>query len=201
MQTTQLTNGRGWLAANHAASIARIDAELGHPLQITEAGRSKEKADANYAAYLAYLNGTGPWAPIALPGDQSVHVFGGAIDSDEAQRHLELMKRHGWIRTVIRNGVVVERWHFERFADLDQHRHDTQEEDDMFTDEDREMLRQVREHLGGANSRTTSARQDIDEIGRDVSTLRKILGSTIARAKKGDTIGTRLDAIRKKLGA
>lgn len=173
MDQVDLGHGRGWLAREHAESIWRIDAELGHPMQITEAGRSHEKADANYAAYLAYLNGAGPWAPIALPGDQSVHCLGGAIDSDEAQQHLELMKRHGWIRTVIRNGVIVEVWHFERFRDHDQHRNDPIEGDDMFTDADRAKIDWLMDQHGGSSSRTTSAREDIDEVLRLLDALAK----------------------------
>lgn len=116
--------GRGWASPEAAASIWRIDAELGHPLQITEAGRSAEDADANYARYQAYLNGTGPWAPIAYPSWLSVHCWGNAIDSNEAQNDISMMGRHGWRRTVYRNGVLVEEWHFERFEDEDQHRFD-----------------------------------------------------------------------------
>ena len=119
-----LGHGRGWASPEAAASIWRIDAELGHPLQITEAGRSAEDADANYAAYQAYLNGTGPWAPIAYPSWLSVHCWGGAIDSDEAQQFVDRMQRHGWRRTVYRNGVLAEPWHFEQFIDEDQHRFD-----------------------------------------------------------------------------
>lgn len=81
-----------------------------------------------------------------------------------------------------------------------------QEEDDMFTDDDRKLLQQVRDQLGGAADRKTSLRQDVDEIGREVSTIRKLIGRTVARAKNGDTIGVSLDKIiahlggRKKLG-
>ncbi|GGO59173.1 hypothetical protein GCM10010910_01510 [Microbacterium nanhaiense] len=80
------------------------------------------------------------------------------------------------------------------------------EEDDMFTDDDRKLLQQIRDQQGGASSRKTSLRQDVDEIGREVSAIRKLIGSTLARAKAGDTIGVRLDKIiahlggRKKLG-
>ncbi|MGO3662430.1 hypothetical protein, partial [Microbacterium gubbeenense] len=163
-----LGHGRGWLADDAAASLARIDAALGHAMQVTEAGRSQEKADENYAAYLAYLNGSGPWAPIALPGNQSVHCLGRAIDTDEGQEHITLLAEHGWRRTVYRAGRLVEPWHFEYFADEDQHINE-QEDDDMFTDQDREMLKAVREQLGGANSRKTSAREDIDKVLRYLS--------------------------------
>ena len=121
---TDLGFGRGWASPEAAASIWRIDAALGHAMQITEAGRSAADADRNYARYQAYLNGTGPWAPIAYPSWMSVHCWGNAIDSDEAQRFIALMARHGWRRTVYRNGKLEEPWHFEYFIDEDQHRFD-----------------------------------------------------------------------------
>lgn len=132
MNTVDLGHGRGWLEADAAASILRIDRELGHPLQITEAGRTWERQNEHFQHYLEF------GSPIALdPDTPSVHQEGEAIDSDEAQDHISLMERHGWYRTVYRNKKLIERWHFERFADRDQHRNDppptTQvpEEDDM----------------------------------------------------------------------
>lgn len=112
-----LGGGRGWLDAAAAASIHRIDAALGHALQITEAGRTWAQQNAHYKAYLA---GTGV---IALhPDTPSIHQLGNAIDSDEAQKHLSLMAEHGWGRTVYRNGVLVEPWHFEYVPANDKHR-------------------------------------------------------------------------------
>lgn len=136
-----LSHGRGWLTAESAASIHRIDREIGHPLQITEAGRNWDEQNEHWLTYLRV------GYPIALhPDAPSVHQEGDAIDSDEAQQILGVMTDHGWIRTVYRwvNGVwtLVERWHFERFPDKDNHRNDpapsgagatpsTFEEDDM----------------------------------------------------------------------
>lgn len=124
MVAVDLGDGRGWLEEPAAKSIARIDIfELGHPMQITEAGRSYAYQDGHYQRYVHYLNG-GPWAPIALaPWTPSVHQKGGAIDSNEAQRHLEMMEWNGWRRTVYRNGKLVELWHFEYFLHLDNRRH------------------------------------------------------------------------------
>lgn len=118
-----LSGGRGWLTAEAAASIHRIDAQIGHRLQITEAGRSFFQQEEHWLRYLR--NGY----PIALnPNTPSVHQIGDAIDSDEAQRILAVMEDHGWRRTVYRwvNGVwtLVERWHFEYFIAKDNHRFD-----------------------------------------------------------------------------
>lgn len=118
-----LSHGRGWLTAESAASIHRIDREIGHPLQITEAGRNWDEQNEHWLTYLRV------GYPIALhPDAPSVHQKGDAIDSDEAQQILGVMTDHGWIRTVYRrvNGVwtLIERWHFERFPDKDNHRND-----------------------------------------------------------------------------
>lgn len=149
MRATDLGHGRGWADAGAAASIRRVDQALGHPAQITEAGRDWERQNDHWQAYLRYLAG-GPWAPIALsPDAPSIHQLGNAVDSDEWQKHVALLARHGWRRTVYRkiNGVwtLVEPWHFEYFADRDQHRNDPapageitnppdaeEDEDDMF---------------------------------------------------------------------
>lgn len=118
-----LKGGRGWLTKESTASIHRIDKQLGHYLQITEAGRTWAEQNVHWLRYLK--NGY----PIALnPDTPSVHQKGDAIDSDEAQNHISMMTDHGWIRTVYRwvNGVwtLVERWHFEHFIERDNHRYE-----------------------------------------------------------------------------
>uniref|UniRef100_A0AAU6R6Y0 Endolysin n=1 Tax=Micrococcus phage Kurnik TaxID=3092208 RepID=A0AAU6R6Y0_9CAUD len=136
-----LGGGRGWLDAAAAASVRRIDAAIGHMLQITEAGRSFFTQEQHWLKYQR------DGYPIALnPNTPSEHQKGKAIDSDEAQKFVALMEEHGWYRTVYRwvNGVwtLVERWHFEYFIDRDKHRFDPtpaapgqsiKEDDDMTT--------------------------------------------------------------------
>lgn len=133
--------GRGWLSRSAAASVRRIDRQIGHPLQITEAGRTWGRQNEHWLTYKRV-----GW-PIALhPDTPSEHQKGLSIDSDEAQRIIAILEDHGWRRTVYRwvNGVwtLVERWHFEYFAHLDNHRNDpapsgsntaapVSEEDDM----------------------------------------------------------------------
>lgn len=125
-------HGRGWLSATAAASIQRIDAALGHPLQITEAGRTGERQQELRDLW---LDGKGFYA---APRGESPHERGDAVDSDEAQRHLDLMAEHGWYRP-----LDDERWHFLHRPSRDQHRNDpapaghttspapTPQEDDM----------------------------------------------------------------------
>lgn len=130
--------GRGWLDKGAAASIKRIDKALGHPLQITEAGRNWEQQNAHFQHYLKY------GSPIALsPDTPSIHQKGGAVDSNEAQRVHSLMEEHGFRRTVYRwvNGkwTLVEPWHYEYFPQYDLHINDPatppilSKEDDMTT--------------------------------------------------------------------
>lgn len=111
-----LGGGRGWLNDGPAASIKRIDAALGHRMQITEAGRTWAQQNAHYQRYLKY------GSPIALRPGTSLHEKGSAIDTNEGQNHIALLQSHGWRRTVYRNGKLVEPWHFEYFAGEDKYR-------------------------------------------------------------------------------
>lgn len=194
MKMTALSYDRGWLDAPAAASLARIDAEIGHPLDINESGRTWAQQNAHYQRYLAYLVG-GPWAPIALPPGSSIHEFGRAIDTDE--QITAVLNRHGWRHTVYRGGRLVEPWHYEYEQDNDQHRDEGDPEMAGISNEwigERlggtntrgpsitDLLREVdskldalaldqtwiKEQLGGSNSRDTSLRQDVDQILREL---------------------------------
>lgn len=126
-------HGRGWLAPAPAASLRRIDAQLGRPADINEAGRSPEQANENrrkWLAYERYLNG-GPWAPkapYALGADQSVHCWGGAADTDDSYdpHAARVWLDNGWVQTALypNNLAKHEPWHREYFAHLDKHRFD-----------------------------------------------------------------------------
>ena len=148
-----LSGGRGWLTAESAASIHRIDAQIGHRLQITEAGRSWDEQNAHWLTY--QRNGY----PIALnPNAPSVHQIGDAVDSDEAQQILHIMADHGWVRTVYRwvNGqwTLVERWHFEHFIEKDNYRSGGNvagSEDDMTPEQDRRLEAVFQALFGAAN--------------------------------------------------
>lgn len=127
VQKTALTHDRGWASPAAAASIHRIDAQLGRPADINEAGRSREKADENYRKWLEYLAG-GPWAPFALPADESVHVTGDAADSDDWYDPVAaaVWYDNGWRQTARYPGNPKkdEPWHGEHFEHLDNHRND-----------------------------------------------------------------------------
>lgn len=125
MQKRDLGHGRGWLDAPAAASVRRIDRQLGRPADINDAGRSAAVADENYRKWLAYKNG-GPWAPYALPGRLSVHCKGRAADSDDwYNAHAAAVWRdNGWRQTARYSDDRDEPWHGEYFAHLDNHRND-----------------------------------------------------------------------------
>jgi hypothetical protein len=138
--TVSLSGGRGRLRPEAAASIARVDHELGRLLDINSAWRSPVTQARLRKAYIDYLNGRGPWAPIALEPEDSVHCDGWAIDTDDGQpvgsRTDRILVDHGWILTVYRNGNLVEPWHREYDKTRDNHL-----EDDMaITDSDAKKI-------------------------------------------------------------
>lgn len=121
---TQLSHGRGQLADAAAASLHRVDAHIGHPLQITEAGRPMWLQQQYWDEYQAYLNG-GPWAPIAaFPSDEAPHIRNGGEAFDTNERNTPVLNEHGWFHTVFRDGELVEPWHYEYQWWRDQHRND-----------------------------------------------------------------------------
>lgn len=153
--------GRGRLHPLAAASLARVDAQFrsafGRAADVNEAWRSPEQADKNFAAYQAWLRyqaGKGPkvpWAPIGLPAKDSVHCRGFAVDTDDTSPgQMLIWNLNGWFWTVYRwvDGVrtLVERWHLEYDPSRDKNQgaalasgaSGSQEEDDMYTQEDRD---------------------------------------------------------------
>jgi len=122
MQRTDIGHGRGWLDAPAAASLARVDEAIGHPLQITEAGRTGERQQQLRDLW---LTGKGNYA---APRGESPHERGDAFDSNEAQKHVALLEEHGWVRP-----LPEEPWHFLRRASLDQHRNDPAPADNTIT--------------------------------------------------------------------
>lgn len=116
--TVLINGGRGRATLQCAQSIHRIDAQLGRLLDINSAWRDPLEQEKLYTAYRNYVNGNGPWAPIALKPEDSVHCDGEAIDSDDQSAEMvKLLGDNGWFRTVYRwvNGVytLVEPWHYE----------------------------------------------------------------------------------------
>lgn len=123
--TVSIGGGRGRLAPNPAASIARIDAQLGRPADINDAWRSPEQADKNRDAWLAFLNGTGPWAPFALDRWGSIHCRGYATDSDDwySAPAATIWRRNGWRQTALYKpgDPRREEWHGEYDEALDEY--------------------------------------------------------------------------------
>lgn len=113
MLQVDLGHGRGWAAPDAAASIFRIDAQIGHPVQVTEAGRTHERQ----AELRANWEAGEPGYYFALPPDPpegpSVHQSGEAVDSDE---HDAPWEENGWVQTALQRG---ETWHREYRRDRD----------------------------------------------------------------------------------
>lgn len=123
-EAVDIGHGRGRLAAPAAASLARIDAQLGRPADVNEAWRSPAQADANYAKWVAYRDGYGPIAPYALPASESIHCRGYAVDSDDWYSAAAAVWRdNGWVQTARYPGTNRdEPWHGEYVYSLDNHR-------------------------------------------------------------------------------
>lgn len=122
MSTTTLAGGRGILPAPAAASIHRIDAQLGRLVPITEAGRTYER---QLYLYTQYVNGV-PGFNRALHPDNPLanHVIAegrrGAIDTEAVRLGViseAAMNAHGWYRT-----AADEYWHYEYFEERDTRR-------------------------------------------------------------------------------
>lgn len=122
--TVDIGFGRGRLAPGPAASLRRIDAQLGRPADINDAWRSPEQADRNRAAWVAYQNGTGPVAPYALDRWGSIHCRGYAGDSDDwyDPEAAAVWQRNGWRQTALYpvGDRRREEWHGEYDEDLDE---------------------------------------------------------------------------------
>lgn len=109
MMPVSIGYGRGWLDQSAAASVTRIDAELGRPLDVNSAGRTWQE---QYEAWLRYQAGTGSFA---LHPDNPLarHTKGLAVDTDD---RIGWIGSHGWVAD-----VSGEPWHFEYRAWLDQY--------------------------------------------------------------------------------
>jgi hypothetical protein len=168
-ETVDLGGGRGWLDRPAAESIFRIDRQIGHLLQITDAGRTWGQQNIEFQHYLRY------GSPIALdPDAPSIHQKGNAIDTNEGQDIIGVLEDHGWRRTVYRwvNGVwtLIESWHFEHFTELDNHLNETGDDmsvQDIFDARDGDgrntldLGRQTRSDIAALDAKLTAVLQQL----------------------------------------
>lgn len=136
---TQSGNGaRAWLSPSAAASLRRVDRQLGRTVTVTWGGRSRAEQQKLFDKY--------GWPRAAWPGT-SPHESGNAIDTDEWTKpgFVELMADNGWTRP-----LKKEPWHLVHGNHRDNHLNDpapsggattgTTTEDDMFDEKDRAVL-------------------------------------------------------------
>lgn len=199
-------------AADAAASMLRLEAALGRKHDSNSSYRDYNKQLGMYRAWNAYVNGRGPKPPHAraIHPDYSMHCRGLADDSDDWKTpgYIALALEHGWVRTAAWD--PTEQHHFEYQRGRDQHRTDTalshpttpQEEDDMFTDEDRKMLKathaavfgedsnlaKTQAAAGAAATQSDNVGKVVVEINRKATTLvdaveelREVFGKIIVR--------------------
>lgn len=140
-RTQSGNRARAWLSPTAAASLRRVDRQLGRTVTVTWAGRSRAEQQRLFDKY--------GYPRAAYPGT-SPHESGNAIDTDEHTRagFISLMAANGWVRT-----LASEPWHFVHANYRDKHLNDPvtggtttggssaeTTEDDMFSDEDRKVL-------------------------------------------------------------
>lgn len=119
MDITELPADRGWLDAPAAASVTRIDAALGRPLQIDSAGHSREY---QLQLWQEGQEGGGYYRHPDDDSEPSAHPLGLAIDTLDWFDHVDLLNEHGWFQTVLgSDGQVREQDHFEYDASRDAH--------------------------------------------------------------------------------
>jgi len=102
------------LEASAAASFQRVEARAGRRVDVNSSYRDWDEQMRLYLAYQRHLSG-GPWAPLALHPDLSMHSRGLAIDSDDHSL-MRAADDYGWRAT-----VKTEPWHFDYFRQLDKH--------------------------------------------------------------------------------
>lgn len=114
-------------APDAAASMRRLEADLGRPHDCNSSFRDPVKQLGMFNAWNAYAAGRGPKPPHsrAIHPDKSKHCQGLADDSDDwvTPGYIELAAEHGWIRTAASD--PTERHHFEYQSWRDQHRNET----------------------------------------------------------------------------
>jgi hypothetical protein len=158
-QIIWLRPGVGY-APDAAASMRRLEDELGRPHDCNSSYRDYQKQLSMFDAWNRYV--ASGYNPALYPGhsralhpDKSAHCLGLADDSDDwaTPGYITLASRHGWIRTAATD--PTERHHFEYFRDRDNHRYDPApagaEEDDMTPDQDARLER-IERALNGALS-------------------------------------------------
>lgn len=176
--TVPINGGRGRATLQCVWSIHRIDQQLGRYLDINSAWRDPQEQEGLYQAYRRYVNGTGPWAPIALRPEESVHCDGEAIDTDDNNSAMtRILNDNGWFHTVFRNGVLVEPWHYEYDYKRDKYfggipagsESTPVEEDDMFNDADRGDLQDIKRKVNAIHDAIFKGGSSMEDGGRSVS--------------------------------
>lgn len=111
---TDLSYGRGWLNPAEAASVRRMDAQLGYAMQISEAGRTN--ARQRYLWNLYHSPNRPAWlGKPAYPGT-SPHERGNAIDTEQYRTHGRMLLENGW-----RRAIASEPWHWVYNSALDRY--------------------------------------------------------------------------------
>lgn len=174
-------------AAAFRRAEAQVQAEFGRNISCNSTYRSWDTQLSMYDAWNAYVGGRGPYPghSKAVHPSESFHVSGLALDSDDWRnaRIVQILADNGFIRN--RLYVPNEQHHFEYIRARDKNfGRPAGMEDDMFTEEDRKMLREAHEaalwskrRIGGSTSGVTLAKA-LGEIVSVTGWIKMRLGGT-----------------------
>ena len=157
-----------WLRDDAARAFNRLEAAHGR-FTVTSAGRTVAEQQRLIDRW--WQGGTYNRPPYlyepARPPETSAHVRDGgvAVDIQEWQRFKEVAGAFGFVQTFVWDVV-----HFEYVGTGDEV---------MVAEDD---IRWLMKQLGGSNSRTTSLRQDMDNLMDDVQWLKDQVGGSNSRS-------------------
>lgn len=157
-------------APDAAASFRRAERDWGRQIGCNSTYRDYGLQLSMWQAWEAWTQGRGPKPNHSRPArpEDSKHVMGLALDTSDISipGFLAHMADHGWIQ--ILPDDPTERHHLEYQWWRDNHRNDPtpagEEEDDMFTEDDRKVLDAVKSALLNGRKDTGGAERPIDTI-------------------------------------
>lgn len=159
---------------------AQVQQEFGRGIGVNSTYRSWAQQMSMYDAWNAYVGGWGPYPghSKAVHPSESFHVSGLALDSDDWRnaRIVQILADNGFIRN--RLYVPNENHHFEYIRARDKnYGQPAGMEDDMFTDEDRKMLREAHEAAMWSKRRIGGSTKNAS-LADDIRWLKDRIGGT-----------------------
>lgn len=155
-----------------AESWSRMEQAKGSQLDVNRSTVPRDVQMSMYKAWNAYANGAGPKPNHgrAIHPDYSWHCvpIARAVDTDDGV-WIRNHPQYGW-RFVVKD----EKWHAQYYPELD-----TEKDDDMFTDEDRQRMINIDSNLNWLKERIGGSVVNADpSITQDIDWLKDAIGGT-----------------------